>query len=94
MSHPNARMTPQRRHELVLLIADGASYRDSFSVFGGAVSHHQMVWKIVNTARALTRPRTPRRLLMAPVPRRSRCRGQGSVLERCLTRRAQNGRMQ
>ena len=94
MSHPNARMTPQRRHELVLPIADRASYRDSFSVFGGAVSHHQMVWKIVKTARALTRPRTPRRLLMVPVPRCNRCKGRGSVLERCPTRWGQSGPMQ
>ena len=94
MQHANALITPERRQALLPLIADGASYRSSFSVFGGAIFHHQMVWKIVKTARALTRPRTPRRLLMAPVPRCSRGKGQGSVLERCLTRRAQNGRMQ
>ena len=44
-----------------------------------------MVWKIVKAARALTRPRTPRRLLMVPVSHSSRCRGLGSALGRFHT---------
>ncbi len=38
MPHLNALMTPIRRHEPVPLIADGASYGDFFSMFGGAIS--------------------------------------------------------
>lgn len=94
MPHPNALIPPEQRHELVPLIADGAFYRDSSSMFGGGDHHHQMVWKIVKAARALTRPRTPRRLLMVPVFRSSRGKGRGSALERCPTQWGQSGPMQ
>ena len=81
----NSLMTPAGRHQLILAIADGASYCDSSSMYGGSDLHHQMVWKIVKTARALTRPRTPRRLLMVPMSHSSRCRGLGSALGRFHT---------
>lgn len=38
MPHPNARMTPRRRHELVLMIEEGASYREASACLGVAIS--------------------------------------------------------
>ena len=34
----NSLMTPAGRHQLILAIADGASYCDSSSMYGGAIS--------------------------------------------------------
>jgi len=85
MQHASALMTPERRHELVLLIAHGASYRDSSSMCGGAIS--TTTW----CGRSEKRPgrsqgHVPRgRLMMFPVSRHSRCKGRGSALERFHT---------
>ncbi len=38
MQHPNARMTPLRRYELILLIEEGASYREASSRLGVPIS--------------------------------------------------------
>ncbi len=38
MQHPNARMTPLRRYGLILLIEEGASYREASSRLGAAIS--------------------------------------------------------
>ncbi len=38
MQNPNARMTPLRRYELILLIEEGASYREASSKLGVAIS--------------------------------------------------------
>ena len=38
MSHPNSRMTPAGRHQLILAIEGGASYREAASMFCVAIS--------------------------------------------------------
>ncbi len=38
MAHPNARLTPKQRHQLILAIEGGASYREASACFSVAIS--------------------------------------------------------
>lgn len=94
MQHASALMTPERRHELVLLITHGASYRDASSVFGGAISTTRWCGRL-NRRRGRSQGHAPhRRLLMVAVSHSSRCRGRGSILGRFPTRWEQRAPIQ
>ena len=91
MPHPNSRMTPAGRHQLILAIEGGASYREAASMFCVAISTIS-VW--VNRWKGATEDEQLGRSCLSDRssrPRRSPRRARRETEQRVLRARARTG---